>query len=191
MPIYLIRHTTPAIATGVCYGQTDVNVSSDFEQDFAALLPLVASQKINKIYSSPLQRSYKLAEKLSTALNLPLLKDERLKELNYGLWEMERWENIHPTELNIWMSNFVNLRTPSGESYIQMHKRVSGFLNSNDLRDSLIISHSGVMRSILSSLTKTPLNDAYKKFKFNYNEMFEVDLLKRSCNRLEKTRQLK
>ncbi|MCX6190617.1 MAG: alpha-ribazole phosphatase family protein [Bacteroidetes bacterium] len=191
MPIYLIRHTTPAIATGVCYGQTDVNVSSDFEQDFAALLPLVASQKINKIYSSPLQRSYKLAEKLSTALNLPLLKDERLKELNYGLWEMERWENIHPTELNIWMANFVNLRTPSGESYIQMHKRVSGFLNSNDLRDSLIISHSGVMRSILSSLTKTPLNDAYKKFKFNYNEMFEVDLLKRSCNRLEKTRQLK
>lgn len=191
MPIYLIRHTTPAIATGVCYGQTDVNVSSDFEQDFAALLPHVASQKINKIYSSPLQRSYKLAEKLSTALNLPLLKDERLKELNYGLWEMERWENIHPTELNIWMANFVNLRTPAGESYIQMHKRVSGFLNSNDLRDSLIISHSGVMRSILSSLTKTPLNDAYKKFKFNYNEMFEVDLLKRSYNRLEKARQLK
>ncbi len=187
MSIYLIRHTTPAAAKDICYGNTDVDVSTDFDREFLGLLNVVSKYKIKKIYTSPLQRSSKLAVKLAATLNIELKKDDRLKELNYGLWEMEKWGSIHPTELNIWMVNFVNLKTPKGESYLQMHKRVSDFLNTNDLRNSLIVSHAGVMRSILSSLMNTPLGEAYKKYNFNYNEVIEVDLMKRTYQLLENT----
>mgnify|MGYP001408870057 CR=1 FL=1 len=29
MEIYLVRHTTPAINNGICYGQTDVDLNSE------------------------------------------------------------------------------------------------------------------------------------------------------------------
>jgi alpha-ribazole phosphatase len=184
MSIYLIRHTTPGIESGICIGQADIGVSSTFTEEMNALLPNLASLKIERIYSSPLKRSYVLAEKLSNKLGTELKQDPRLKELNFGAWEMQKWSSIHPTELNMWMIDFVNLKTPHGESYMQMHKRVSEFLNTNDLRDSLIVSHSGVMRSILCSLTNTPLNDAYRKFEFGYNEVYEVDIVRRSYKKI-------
>ena len=35
MEIYLVRHTTPAINNGICYGQTDVDLNFDtFESEF-------------------------------------------------------------------------------------------------------------------------------------------------------------
>jgi len=180
MAIYLIRHTSPDLIEGICCGQTDINVSATFEEEYSELLPLFTDIKIDKIYTSPLKRSRKLAERISGQLNLPLFSDARLKELNYGIWEMQPWSKIPPTELNLWMVDFINLKTPHGESYAQLFKRVNQFLNNNDLRNSLIVSHSGVMRCILSSLTNTPLNDSYKKFQFDYRQIYEIDILKRT-----------
>jgi len=33
MEIYLIRHTTPDVAKGICYGQTDLDVANTFEEE--------------------------------------------------------------------------------------------------------------------------------------------------------------
>ena len=38
MEIYLVRHTTPAIEKGVCYGQTDLNVAETFEEEVELVL---------------------------------------------------------------------------------------------------------------------------------------------------------
>ena len=180
MAIYLIRNTPPAIDKGTCYGHTDIDVSPDFEEEFSKMLPDFTNLNIDKVYSSTLKRSSKPALKIADRLKIPVKLDSRLKELNYGLWEMQKWEQIHPTELNIWMQDFVNLRTPNGESYIELYKRVNDFLNSNDLRNSLIVSHAGSIRSILCSLTNTPLIDSFKKFDIKHNELYEVDIVKRS-----------
>ncbi len=184
MPIYLIRHTTPEIDHGMCYGQSDIDVAHTFPTELAGLASQIESLNISKIYSSPLKRSHKLAAALSVQFNIPIQVDDRLKELNFGDWEMHRWDSLLPTELNMWMTDFVNLCTPHGESYLQMHKRVSDFLNHTDLRNALIISHSGVMRSILCSLTNTVLNDAFSKFTFDFNELLEVDIIKRSYKKM-------
>ena len=63
MKIYLIRHTQPAIAKGICYGSTDLDVASTFLEEAAAVkavLPAITTQ--TKILSSPLQRCHKLAQ---------------------------------------------------------------------------------------------------------------------------------
>ena len=43
MEIYLIRHTTPAVEAGTCYGQADLDVIETFEQEASIIkqyLPL-------------------------------------------------------------------------------------------------------------------------------------------------------
>ena len=185
MPVYLLRHTTPNIDNAFCYGQTDVDVSGTFEEEFKNIIPKVDTLKIEKIYSSPLQRSAKLAEKIAERLRVKAIRDGRLKELNYGQWELMKWSDILPTELNIWMQDFVNLRTPCGESYNQLYQRVNEFINSNDLNNALIISHAGTMRSILCSLMNVPLNDSFKKFKIGYHQVYEIDPANHSCKVLD------
>lgn len=39
MKIYLIRHTTPHIEKGICYGQTDLDVAETFNNE-AEIIPL-------------------------------------------------------------------------------------------------------------------------------------------------------
>lgn len=39
MDIYLIRHTTPDVPPGTCYGQSDVDVAASFMDEFSALHP--------------------------------------------------------------------------------------------------------------------------------------------------------
>jgi alpha-ribazole phosphatase len=182
MPIYLIRNACTGIEKGTCYGQTDIDVSATFDDDLTAILPGITGLPIDKVYSSTLKRSYKMAENIAESLRTTLKKDARLNELNFGIWEMLKWEQLHPTELNIWMQDFVNIRTPHGESYLELYKRVNDFLNSNDLRDALIVAHAGSIRSILCSLTNTPLIDSFRKFDIKHNQLYEVDIVKRTFN---------
>ena len=52
MEIYLVRHTTPAIKKGVCYGQTDVDLNSDtFESELREIKNKLPSN-IDRFYCS-------------------------------------------------------------------------------------------------------------------------------------------
>ena len=61
--IYLIRHTTPAVAKGVCYGQTDLDITETFLEE-AEVIRQVLPAGIAAVHSSPLQRCARLARHL-------------------------------------------------------------------------------------------------------------------------------
>ena len=62
MEIYLVRHTTPAIKKGICYGQTDVDLNSEtFESELYEIKNKLPSN-IVRFYCSPLIRCSKLAK---------------------------------------------------------------------------------------------------------------------------------
>ena len=103
MQCYLIRHTTPKVAIGVCYGQLDLDVTDSFSQEAQAVLAKFKGDHPAVCYSSPLQRCAKLAE------TLPFGRpqhDERLKELNFGAWEGQVWDDIPRHEIDHWWSDF-------------------------------------------------------------------------------------
>ena len=52
MEIYLIRHTTPNIAKGICYGQTDLDITDTFEQEVVRIKPHLP-KNIQTVFSSP------------------------------------------------------------------------------------------------------------------------------------------
>ena len=60
MEIYLIRHTTPKIDKGVCYGQSDIELADSFSMEFKEISKSIP-KTFEKVYSSPLKRCTRLA----------------------------------------------------------------------------------------------------------------------------------
>jgi alpha-ribazole phosphatase len=176
--IFLIRHTTPAVAKGICYGQTDLNITESFEEEAEAIRGHLPSgpSGIVAVYSSPLQRCSQLARHLFPDHSLTLL--DQLMEVHCGEWEMRRWDELPKEEVDPWMADFVQVRIPGGESYLDLHQRVTqcweSIRETKGSGDAAIVAHGGVIRSILSGITGTQLIDSFKVFSLHYGCVIRV-----------------
>jgi len=161
MEVYLVRHTTPFIEKGICYGQTDIKLDTTVFEQEVKIIQSKLPNNIERFYTSPLHRCKTLAEKF----NGNFIEDERLKELNFGDWENKKWNEIDPSSLNEWMQDFVNVRTPHGENYTALHLRTISFIDEIlklDLQKIAIITHSGNIRSFLSFILSLPLENSFR-----------------------------
>ena len=174
MEIYLIRHTKPDIAEGICYGQSDLHVADTFIEE-AKKIGNSLHGEFDRFYSSPLIRCHQLAEILEQGT--PVI-EPRLKEMNFGQWEMQSWDKIPKSELCPWMKDFVNRRVPDGESMAQLVSRVKawyGELLSTGAIRVLVVTHAGPIRVILSLINGTPIEDAFKLYKPHFGEVISLD----------------
>jgi alpha-ribazole phosphatase len=137
---FLIRHPKPAVAAGVCYGRSDLGLADDPKrcvESLRPLLPLAAP-----LYTSPLRRCLELARALH---DRPVI-DARLVEMNFGDWEMRRWDDIPRGEVDAWAADPVGFAPPGGESATAMRARVATFLS--ELPDTaVVVAHGGVLRA--------------------------------------------
>lgn len=159
MEIYLIRHTTPDIEYGTCYGFTDLDLAASFPEEAARAKQFLPVAPL-EVYSSPLIRCSKLATFL---FGEPFKTDARLKELNFGEWEMQRWDDLGENALQVWMNDYVHARIPGGESYEDLYQRsIAAFLEIVATgKNAAIVAHGGVIRAILSYVTNTPLEKSF------------------------------
>lgn len=172
MEIYLIRHTTPNIDKGICYGQADLDVATTFEEEATKIVNSIDFDENTIVYSSPLKRCTKLANQLSENI----LTDKRLMELNFGDWELLKWDDIPEPASSIWMNNFVTECTPNGEAYIDLAKRafeVFTEITSTSEKKLIITTHAGVIRSILAKLNNIHLKDSFD-IKVEYGQIFKI-----------------
>lgn len=161
MDLYFIRHTSVNVKEGICYGNSDVDLSQTFESEVKILKKKFSISPQMVFYSSPLKRCIFLAERLS--INDPII-DTRLIELNFGDWELKDWNLINKTEREQWLNNFVNFRCPNGESYLDLYKRATDFfedLIKESYKNVAIITHGGFIRSILSYILDIPLKKSF------------------------------
>ncbi len=173
MEIFLVRHTTPAVEKGICYGQSDLDVTESFISE-ATIIKQYLPENITAVYSSPLKRCSKLAAHLFPGHHLQL--HEKLMEINCGNWEMKRWDDIPREETAAWMDNLIHERIPGGESYVDLFERVSRVFDliHQQPKPSVIIAHGGVIRSILSYITNTPLKDSFNAFSLHYGCVIKI-----------------
>ena len=146
MIITLIRHTSVGVPLGVCYGQTDVPLKDSFEQEAAvtkkSLEPL---GPFDKVYCSPLSRCVKLA----TYCGYPdAERDNRIKELNFGAWEMQKFDEIKDPRMQEWFDDYLNVPVTDGESFMQLYQRVAAFLDDvkkKPYERVAVFAHGGVL----------------------------------------------
>lgn len=163
MKITFIRHTSLDIAPDVCYGQSDVDVSTNFKKESKQLKKKLQKYQINRLYTSPLQRCLKLAFEIN--IGNPIV-DDRLKELNFGSWEMLTWDEIPRDNFDRWASDYANLAPPQGETFSELQKRGVEFIN--DLKKKhqgehiAVVSHGGMIRAILAHTLEIPLKSLFR-----------------------------
>ena len=180
MEIYLIRHTVPQIEKGICYGQSDISLAETFRVDTQNILNHLPV-RVDAVYSSPLSRCVKLAELINSGQKFT--HDKRLMEMNFGNWEMKKWDEINQEALNEWMQDFVNVRVPSGENFIDMNNRVNEFIDEllkGDFKKVALVTHAGVIRSVLCQILEIPLRNAFK-IPIDYGSITKINIEKKSC----------
>lgn len=166
MEVYLVRHTSVDVPRSICYGQSDVPVRDTFPQEAAAVnarlqhlvekgfLPdsapvehssAVAPLHFDAVYTSPLSRCTRLAEFCGYG---DATREPRIKEMNFGDWEMQDYNSIKDPHLQVWFNDWINVRTQGGESFTDQLHRVGEFLQ--ELKDAgkenvLLFCHGGVL----------------------------------------------
>ncbi|MEW7290723.1 alpha-ribazole phosphatase [Aquimarina sp. 2304DJ70-9] len=172
MEIYLVRHTTPNIEKGICYGQSDLGITDSFPSEVEKIHKQIPIEEISRVYSSPLQR----CKLLATTFKKEITFDNRLKELNFGDWELQPWDAIHSNVLDPWMKDFVNVQVPNGESYVMLQQRILNFYNSLKLvpeEKIVVVTHAGPMRALLSNIRQIDLKDSFT-IKIAYGEVIVI-----------------
>jgi alpha-ribazole phosphatase len=180
MEVYLIRHTKPKMEKGICYGQFDVPLAESFEKEAEALMKHLPA-KFNVIYSSPLTRCHKLAQLINSDSKVSL--DERLMEMNFGDWELKNWDAIDQSQLNTWMQDFVSVKVPNGENFEELYGRVNSFadeLLKQQHENVAVVTHAGVIRSIVSKILEVPLKNAFK-LPVDYSSVTKLNISGDGC----------
>lgn len=151
MELYLVRHTTPDIPAGVCYGHADLDLQVDAAGEIAAVRDKLADVRPAAFYTSPLLRCRRLAEALPWG---EAQQDARLKEMHFGEWEMQPWEAIPRETFDHWAERFVEHAPPGGESFRDLYRRASAFFiecaEKHAGQPVVAVTHAGVIRSLLA-----------------------------------------
>jgi alpha-ribazole phosphatase len=143
--VTLIRHTSVDVPPGICYGQTDVPLKDTFEQEAAAVAGRLAEMRFDKVFTSPLSRCVRLADYCGYP---GAARDERLKELDFGRWEMQPFDRIKDPGLKKWFNDYFNVPAPEGESFRMQLERLSAFfdeLKPCGFRHVGIFAHGGIL----------------------------------------------
>jgi len=173
MEVYLIRHTTPQVEKGICYGQTDLELASTFKKEFEKVQSQLPPS-FDLVYSSPLKRCSQLAQYIGKAV----IHEESLKELDFGGWEMKRWSEIDQAQLNDWMGDFVEYQVPGGESFTQLIERIESFwlgLLAKPVDKVAIFTHAGPIRCIIGKVLGMP-HQNYFKLEHSYGGVSKIQV---------------
>lgn len=176
MEIYLIRHTSVDVPAGYAYGQADVPLRPTFEAEADVVKNNLSGEVFDRIWTSPLTRCARLAAYCGYP---DARRDDRIKELNFGEWEMKSWEEISSDPRSAaWFADWLNYSTPSGESFGDQYNRVSSFLDElrrSGLRRVCVFAHGGVLTCARVYAGEYALSDAFKHIPA-YGEIIKLEL---------------
>ena len=142
MGLIFLRHPVPDVPAGVCYGATDIGLAPGWEARVDAL-----DVRAGAVRHSPLLRCRAPAERLAARLGVPAIADPDLREMDFGLWEMRRWDAIPRAELDAWAADVAGYRPPGGETVREMAARGARALDRAEDGD-LILSHAGIWKAL-------------------------------------------
>ena len=177
MEIHVIRHTRLIHGLNRCYGQSEVPVADSFKADATEIKQLL-QPPYDAVFCSPLKRCVLLSNELDFS-NINI--EQALKEMNFGSWENQCWDNIDEINSREMVQRFVNERPPNGENLQDVYNRVANFitaLKSEHYKKVLLITHAGVIRCIHAFFNDIELHKIFD-IPVDFNEIF---IYNTNCN---------
>ena len=163
MDVVLIRHPAVGIEPGVCYGRSDVPLAESADGGAQAVrmhLAELSAPSPEQVRTSPLTRCASVAERLARAFDVPLLGDDDWQEMDFGAWEMQRWDDIDRAALDAWAADLMHACAHGGESvarFVARGARQADVLAAFD-GPQWVVTHAGVVRAFASHVLRVPLD---------------------------------
>ncbi len=152
---YLLRHGKTE-GEAALNGVTDVTVATS-EQRRMVSAWLGSERAIAQLVSSPLQRCYEFSQQLASQTSLPVITNSNWQEMNFGKVDgipfsslSEQWPMLEA----FWQQPAAHT-LPEAESLAHFYQRVSSAwqqLVAQTDKDTLLVTHGGVIRMILASV---------------------------------------
>ena len=155
--ILLVRHGfSVSNEKGTFTGQLDEPLSQTGKEQAKLLTDFVlATYKVDKIYSSPLSRAYETVKGIANALNKEVIKEPAFMEIYGGEWEgktAEEIENLFPVDYAFWKQDMGKGRCTGGETGEELmeraYKRLTELAKENLGRTIIVGTHAGVIRAL-------------------------------------------
>ena len=182
--VILCRHgETDWNRLGRYQGKTDVPLNARGREQVRELARALRDEPIAAVYSSTLARAYDTAREIARVHGVEVTRDARLDEINQGLWEGLRREEIlrtHPEIHERWLESPLDLRLPEGETLEEVRDRVRAALDDILLlhvgQTVCIVAHSVSMAAVKHELQGLSLHDALRTLPENASwECIRVD----------------
>lgn len=171
--LHLIRHPRTIAPAGTCYGATDLALAQDPRSAADRLRELLPARYT--LVSSPSTRCLQLAQLLGPTPQV----DNRLREMDFGDWEMQSFDRLPRSAIDAWAADPFGFRPPGGETAAEMASRVLNALQDLDSRGHaalVIVAHGGPLRVIAGQLAAMPRSD-WLALSFDFGRATRIDIV--------------
>ncbi len=181
---HMLRHgQCSANVEGICSYASgyEVNLTDLGKEEVRNAAEELRGKNIDLIYTSPFLRTKESAKIIADALNLPhvnIIEDERLVDLNAGIFEGKTWKEYFKFFED---KDRFNEPVPGGESVLDVKRRVGEFIyeiNKNLKGKNVLIVAHGVTLWMLESIAKGATEEEMKLIREKLSHAEHHDSLK-------------
>lgn len=163
MKFYVFRHgQTDWNKESRIQGSTNTELNDQGREDAKGLVPLMEKLRPEIIYTSDLNRAFDTGKTVADALEIPIIKEARLREANFGQaegmtvpeiierWGAQMWEDFRRINPNNREACFPDGET-RGDSVKRMRSVVDEIHAAGEYERVGLSTHGGVVRNLLHS----------------------------------------
>ncbi len=171
MKMYIIRHgQTPWNARKCLQGRSDVDLNENGIYLAELTGKALRDVTFDMAFTSPLIRAKHTAQCILAGRKVPIIEDERLIEISFGIYEGCCYAEENRQVPQQWIENFFHapqdyVAAPGGESLDDVEKRTRNFMEDicsrKELQDKTILvsTHGCALRGLLNSIRESNRED--------------------------------
>lgn len=165
--LYIIRHgKTDWNIQHKLQGRTDIPLNDEGRKMAEKAALEYADIEFDVCYSSPLKRAFETAQIFLKDRNVPIITDDRLVEMGFGICEGMNGYTDTSCPVNVLFSNPEKYTTPveGGESLSDLYRRTRDFLSTvvepllAQGKNVLIVGHGAMNSSIVCQVKGIPVD---------------------------------
>jgi alpha-ribazole phosphatase len=164
-------------------GQSDVPLSLLGEQQTAALVESLATEHLDVVVTSDLERTRVTASAIAHNHGLPLQEDSDLRELAFGEWEGYTYDEVLARDadlVSLWRADPTKYAPPGGETVAELRDRCARALKRWQTRypeaSVLWVTHGGLIGVLLCHILDIDLKRRWQ-FRHDNASISEMRLI--------------
>jgi broad specificity phosphatase PhoE len=166
--LIFIRHGETAWSKGKKHtvrGRIDLPLNKIGEEQATVVAEQLSKENISTVYSSPLKRAVKTAEKVAKPHGIKEIEHIGFIDLDFGSWQGRLHKDLveeFPRMYNKWLARPDKMVFPHGETLQAVYDRVSetltDLIKKHKNETIVIVSHGVVLKVVLCYINQVGIN---------------------------------